>query len=130
MAAMLRYAQAPNELTARSVLVGLRALTHGATSVAVGPEQVARAVEALREAQATDATIDLVGSSGELDFDEMPSVAKITLTSATNHYVRPRAAASELYCFEQAAGAFCDTGVVPTNLASTEETARCGCYPF
>jgi hypothetical protein len=141
LAAELRFSLRRQELSADSLIMGLRALVkpdagdqdsedHGSVDVAVGREEIPQALAALRSARGRDGAIDLRGGTGDLDFLALPSTTQV-IQSRAGLYLSPSPASLELYCVDAARNEFCDTGIVFSQVASTSpESSRCDCFPL
>ena len=130
LAARSRFAQNVDDLSAKSIMIGLRALVGGETTIAIGAGDVGVALAAIEDTRGADATISLTGGSGELDFGELPSSEKV-VPSREGFYLSPSPRDAELYCVDAAHKSFCDTGVVlPNGAGPARGINRCPCLPF
>jgi hypothetical protein len=129
LAGMLRYSLAPAEVTPAAVLVGLRALSGGDTSLAVGGSQASNVLATLGSARGKDASLSLVGASGDLGM-ALPTVDEI-IQDPVGVYARPAAADEELYCIDASQHLFCRTGLIFSNSGSPPDTSTqtCSCFP-
>jgi hypothetical protein len=95
-----------NEPSPDALVLSLDALS-GGPAVPVRAQSVAQAVQLLAENRGTTASLDLIGSSGELDFSANDSGDSERL------YYRRATPDGELYCIPKTGvKTFCDTGVV------------------
>jgi hypothetical protein len=95
-----------NEPSPDALVLSLDALS-GGPAVPVRAQSIAQAVQLLAENRGTTASLDLIGSSGELDFAADDSGDSERL------YYRRATPDGELYCIPKTGvKTFCDTGVV------------------
>jgi hypothetical protein len=112
-----------NEPSPDAIVLSLDALS-GGQAVPVRAQSVAQALELLAEKRGTTASLDLLGSSGDLDFSADTSDASGRL------YYRRATPDGELYCIPKTGvKTFCDTGVVfPADGGeSSADNGECAC---
>jgi hypothetical protein len=128
VAAYTAVAAAERRLTsgvpsAEALAISLDSLTGGAT-VPVRARSIPDALELLRENQGDPGALDLVGTSGELDFEPRGD------ERSKRRYFAPAAPDGELYCISgSGVKTFCDTGVVfpAAGGPPTDDNGQCTC---
>lgn len=130
VAAEFRFGVSARELSAKTVLLGLEALVGGEEQLNVGADGIGRALELLSSGRGLEASLDLTGGSGNLDFE--PSLAALqVIPSTTGAYIRPSASDLELYCVDDKLGQYCATHLrFPTTGVPAEGVSQCDCFPL
>jgi hypothetical protein len=131
LAAQRRFALLTGELSADAIAVALRAVTDpNASAAPVGADAFAATVEQLDMTRGADATVLLIGASGDLAFS-LPSAEDIIQGDASD-YASPQPGAQEIYCVDTTAKAFCDTGVLFSahGTATVPNHGECACFPY
>jgi hypothetical protein len=126
LAARLRFAFTPDQLTPESVLAGLQSLV-GGKPVSVGARGLADGQAVLAASHGSAGALDLVGGSGDLDFVDLPTVTQVQRSPAT-HYVAPTASDSEFTCVDAAENKYCETGVVVSQYGEISGINQCPCF--
>ncbi len=127
VAGQLRLSLAAGQLSPVAVLVGLRALTGKGRPLRVGPEDIKTVLSELQKNHDFDASVTLIGGSGDLDLLGVLSVAEIE-AAPTAQYVRPSARDQQLYCVDSTL-AFYDMDVVfpvSGDAPSLTDSVSCG----
>lgn len=111
------------EPSADALVLSLDALS-GGQSVPVRAQSISQALELLAESRGTAGSLDLIGSSGDLDFtaDASPESGRL--------YYRRATPDGELYCIPKTGlKTFCDTGVVfPADGSEpSADNGKCDC---
>jgi hypothetical protein len=110
IAAQLRFSLRPKDLTPGAIIRGLGALTGRGAVLSVSKADVTSVISVLNARLGADDSVDLVGSSGDLDLPTA-SLSDADTLATRSVYVHPNAGPEELYCIDTATGEFCDTGV-------------------
>jgi hypothetical protein len=110
IAASLRLELALDDLPPEALMLGLGALQGGGPALPVGALSIPEVVEVLTANEGLDGSIDLIGTSGDLDF-AMDSVVSAA-PSLARRYVSVGPPSGEFYCIDAVSKTFCDTGVV------------------
>jgi hypothetical protein len=93
--------------TGAALATSIDALTGGDTAIPVRALSIPDAIEQLLENNGLPESLDLIGTSGDLDFE--PAGAE----ASKRRYLRPATPDGELYCISRSGvKTFCDTGVV------------------
>jgi hypothetical protein len=130
LAAELRFGVSVRELSAKAVLLGLDALVGGKEELNAGAGGIGRALELLRSSQGLQASLDLTGGSGDLDFEPSLDALEV-IPSKTGTYVRPSAGDLELYCVDKRLSQFCGTNLrFPTTGEPALGVSQCDCFPL
>ena len=126
LAARLYLGVSLEETTAPAIAAGLTALTGGGPALPVRASSILEMVEALAVGAGSVGSVDLIGSSGPLDFTGAGPVPDPF--SELRRY-RVGAPDGELYCIDDRSTEFCDLGIIfPANGAPpTEEPSACSC---
>lgn len=109
IAGQFRFSLTSGQLSPTSILVGLRAFSEGGRQLTTKSSDIGWVLNELRIDRGDDASVSLVGGSGNLDLFGLLSVQEIAAAPAAQ-YVRPRSRAQRLYCIDPIAG-FVDTQV-------------------
>ena len=127
LAARLSLGIPLEEVSAPLLASGLTALTGGGAALPVRASSIPELVEALAVGAGSDGSVDLIGSSGPLDFTSV--AVGPDPYGETRHY-RVGAPDGELYCIDQSSNEFCDLGIVfPANGGPPSEArSACGCF--
>ncbi len=111
LAAALRLRQSVLDLTPEGIVIGLRALQGGGPALLVGARDATEVLSALVASEGMDGAVDLIGASGELDFqipaDDVPGVP-----IEDRRYFHVSAPNGQLYCVDANSKLLCDTGIV------------------
>jgi hypothetical protein len=131
VAAQKRWLRATADITPELFVTALKALSGGGRALPVGELTIQSVVSDLAVNAGADASLDLIGAAGGLDF-QGGGPGGLTGGDKSRQYFHPASPDGELYCIDLAAHAkdFCDTGIVfpasggPPN--STE--SQCACF--
>lgn len=128
-AAQQRFGMVPRELSAEAVLLGLDALVGGEQQVNVSGPEITRALELLQSGHGLSAALDLVGGSGDLDF-EASLLALQVIPAELGTFIRPAAGDLELYCLDPKDSQVCDSTLrFPTTGEPAQGASQCDCFP-
>ncbi|HYQ04707.1 MAG TPA: hypothetical protein VER96_38800 [Polyangiaceae bacterium] len=109
LAAQIRFALTPRQLTPSAIVTGLRALVGGDPEFSVGAPDIADVVAALQQNGGTDDSLRLARSTNGFEWLGLPSPSQAISNGVGGLYVRPHATSLELYCTTTAD--FCRTGL-------------------
>jgi hypothetical protein len=124
LAAQLRYAPSFRRLSAQDVFVAVNALA-GGKALALGPDRVLEARESLEATLGRAGTLDLIGASGDLDFEQLPPPDALPTSGG---YLAPTPSLSELFCADSETDDYCETGLLVSPDGQLEGANRCSCF--
>jgi hypothetical protein len=125
-AASARLRVAPSEVSATAILYGIDALHGGGPLVSVGGAAVPSVVDALTAGHGTSGVVNLVGSSGDLEFGELSSQLEAD-PLVIRFYRSVLPPDGELYCIDATTTSFCNTGIVFPVLGGPTARGAAGC---
>jgi hypothetical protein len=128
LAAQYRFALRAEQLSPAAIVLGLSALVGGKSSLAVS--QVAAIIRTLETTRGTAGSVNLVGSSGDLDFAGLPT-PEAAINGAAGLYLAPQPDEQALYCVDPQLHDYCASKVVfsASGAQLTRTASNCPCLP-
>ncbi len=93
--------------------------------MAFGSEGPAKAREALAATLGGDATLSLIGASGDVDFEGVPEASSVS--SLGGDYVAIRAGTSEFFCRAPTRRQYCESRVTISSSGVLSGVSECPC---
>jgi hypothetical protein len=111
IAAGLRLRRPVLDLEPQAIVTGLPALQGGTPALLAGGRDVADVISSLLAGGGLDGSLDLVGASGELDF-QIAGADALTTADSVRRYFSVTPPNGEIYCVDANSKSLCDTGIV------------------
>jgi hypothetical protein len=111
VAAAERLLQPARDLPPEAILAGLAALQGAGPVLPIRALDIPNVLRSLSSRRGADASVELFGSSGDLDLESLQPTGLPSGTSQ-RHYYAAAATDTELYCIDAVSKEFCDTGIV------------------